>query len=114
MSPQTRIMAIPRSATYRASPASSASDWEGRHAVQALLARHYTTLHLAKAGGRVVVLEGGMVGSGASGRNGGHLNNGIAHSYLAAKTHLGADRAKALYRAFDDSIDSIERIVREE
>jgi glycine/D-amino acid oxidase-like deaminating enzyme len=71
-------------------------------------------LHLAKAGGRVVVLEGGTVGSGASGRNGGHLNNGIAHSYLAAKAHLGADRAKALYRAFDDSIDSIERIVREE
>jgi glycine/D-amino acid oxidase-like deaminating enzyme len=71
-------------------------------------------LHLAKAGVRVVVLEGGTVGSGASGRNGGHLNNGIAHSYLAAKAHLGADRAKALYRAFDDSIDSIERIVREE
>ena len=65
-------------------------------------------LHLAKAGVRVVVLEGGTVGSGASGRNGGHLNNGLAHSYLAAKAQLGADRAKALYRAFDDSIDSIE------
>ena len=43
-------------------------------------------LHLAKAGVRVVVLEGGTVGSGASGRNGGHLNNGLAHSYLAAKS----------------------------
>jgi glycine/D-amino acid oxidase-like deaminating enzyme len=71
-------------------------------------------LHLSKAGVRVVVLEGGTVGSGASGRNGGHLNNGIAHSYLSAKAHLGPDRAKALYRAFDDSIDSIERIVKEE
>lgn len=71
-------------------------------------------LHLSKAGVRVVVLEGGTVGSGASGRNGGHLNNGLAHSYLSAKAHLGADRAKALYRAFDDSIASIERIVTEE
>src|SRR3712207_6746118 len=62
--------------------------------------------HLAKAGVRVGVLEGGRVGSGASGRNGGHLNNGSAHSYLAAKAHLGAERAKARYRAVDDSIDS--------
>lgn len=71
-------------------------------------------LHLAKAGVRVAVLEGGRVGSGASGRNGGHLNNGLAHSFLAAKQHLGAERARALYRAFDDAVDSIERIVREE
>jgi glycine/D-amino acid oxidase-like deaminating enzyme len=71
-------------------------------------------LHLSKAGARVVVLEGGAVGSGASGRNGGHLNNGIAHSYLAAKAQLGAERAKALYHAFDASVDSIERIVTEE
>jgi glycine/D-amino acid oxidase-like deaminating enzyme len=71
-------------------------------------------LHLAKAGVRVAVLESGLVGSGASGRNGGHLNNGIAHSFIAAKQQLGAERAKALYRCFDESIDSIERIVREE
>lgn len=70
--------------------------------------------HLAKAGVKVVVLEAGQVGSGASGRNGGHLNNGIAHSFLAAKNELGAERAKLLYRAFDDSIDTIERIVAEE
>ena len=67
--------------------------------------------HLAKAGGREVVLEGGPVGSGASGRNGGHLNNGLAHSYLAAKAQLGTERAKALYRAFDDAVDTMERIV---
>ncbi|MBN9046925.1 MAG: FAD-binding oxidoreductase [Rhizobiales bacterium] len=71
-------------------------------------------LHLARAGTRVAVLEAHQVGFGASGRNGGHLNNGLAHSYLAAKQHLGAERAKALYRGFDDSVDAIERIVREE
>src|SRR4051794_16994413 len=32
--------------------------------------------HLAKAGASVVVLEAERVGWGASGRNGGHLNNG--------------------------------------
>ncbi|MCT8266318.1 FAD-binding oxidoreductase [Afifella sp. JA880] len=69
---------------------------------------------LAKAGLSVAVLEERHVGYGGSGRNGGHLNNGLAHSYPAAKEELGADRAKALYRAFDDAIDTIERIVAEE
>ena len=64
---------------------------------------------LAKAGAKVVVLEAERVGWGASGRNGGHLNNGLAHSFLAAKAELGEDRAIALYRAFDDSVDTIER-----
>ncbi|WP_294646242.1 FAD-binding oxidoreductase [uncultured Aureimonas sp.] len=71
-------------------------------------------LHLAKAGARVVVLEGGRVGDGASGRNGGHLNNGIAHGYASAKAHLGVERAKLLYKTYDAAVDSIERIVREE
>ena len=34
---------------------------------------------LAKAGYKTVVLEAREVGHGASSRNGGHLNNGIAH-----------------------------------
>lgn len=70
--------------------------------------------HLAKSGVKVVVLEADHVGAGASGRNGGHLNNGIAHSFVSAKKELGAERAKALYRAFDDSVDTVERIVAEE
>ncbi|CCE04376.1 putative oxidoreductase with FAD/NAD(P)-binding domain [Bradyrhizobium sp. STM 3843] len=69
---------------------------------------------LAKAGASVVVLEAGRVGGGASGRNGGHLNNGLAHSYLAAKAELGKERAIALYRALDDSIDTLEALVAEE
>ncbi|MGJ4939597.1 NAD(P)/FAD-dependent oxidoreductase [Bradyrhizobium sp. HKCCYLS1011] len=69
---------------------------------------------LAKAGAGVVVLEAGRVGGGASGRNGGHLNNGLAHSYLAAKAELGKERAIALYRALDDSIDTLEALITEE
>ncbi|MBI1220051.1 MAG: FAD-dependent oxidoreductase [Rhodobacteraceae bacterium] len=69
---------------------------------------------LAKAGLRVAVLEAETVGAGGSGRNGGHLNNGIAHGYAEAKAHLGAERAHALYRAYDRSIDMIEDVIAEE
>lgn len=69
---------------------------------------------LAKAGAKVVVLEAERVGWGASGRNGGHLNNGLAHSYLAAKAELGKERAIALYKALDASIDTLEALIAEE
>ncbi|CAM3481633.1 FAD-binding oxidoreductase [Paracoccus nototheniae] len=71
-------------------------------------------LTLARAGQRVALLEAGGLGHGASGRNGGHLNNGIAHDYPAAVAHLGADQAAGLYRAYDASIDLIERIIADE
>ncbi|MEM0990433.1 MAG: FAD-binding oxidoreductase [Pseudomonadota bacterium] len=69
---------------------------------------------LAKNGVKVAVLEAEPVGFGGSGRNGGHLNNGLAHGFSAAKQHLGAERAKALYQAYDRSIDMIEAVIAEE
>lgn len=90
---------------------------EGRYDV-AVIGGGFTGLaaarHLAKAGAKVALLEANTVGSGASGRNGGHLNNGLAHSFLAAKAELGPERAVALYRAFDASVDTVARIVAEE
>jgi glycine/D-amino acid oxidase-like deaminating enzyme len=69
---------------------------------------------LALRGMRVAVLEAGSVGAGASGRNGGHVNNGLAHSYLAASEAWGPETAAALYRAFDAAVDTVERVIGEE
>lgn len=71
-------------------------------------------LALARRGASVVVLEAGRVAAGASGRNGGHVNNGTSQDYAGLAASLGADHARALYRAFDDAVDTVERIVREE
>lgn len=69
---------------------------------------------LAKEGASVALLEAAHIAGGGSGRNGGHLNNGIAHSYAEAKAHLGAECAHALYRAYDRSIEMIEAVIAEE
>lgn len=69
---------------------------------------------LAMAGRRVIVLEARQVGAGASGRNGGHVNNGTAHGYLHTRARFGAETAKAMYHAFDQSIETLERIIAEE
>ena len=69
---------------------------------------------LAMEGRRVIVLEAQTVGFGASGRNGGHLNNGLAHSFTHAAETFGLEKARAIYRAFDAGIDTIERIIAEE
>ncbi|MHC2484712.1 NAD(P)/FAD-dependent oxidoreductase [Rhizobium leguminosarum] len=69
---------------------------------------------LAQSGVKVALLEAKHVGYGASGRNGGHLNSGHFASFGAAKQHLGEDGARRLWRAYDDSIDMIERIIEDE
>lgn len=71
-------------------------------------------LRLAREGVSVAVLEADHVGAGGSGRNGGHLNNGMAHGYADAKALFGAERAQALYKAYDRSIDLIESVIGEE
>lgn len=72
-------------------------------------------LALAARGARVAVLEAGeRVAAEASGRNGGHVNNGLAHDYGTLAGQVGAAQAAAWYRAYDDAVDTVERIVREE
>lgn len=71
-------------------------------------------LTLAEAGARVVVLEAAQVARAASGRNGGHVNNGTAVDIGGVAAKYGTERARALYRAYDDAVDTVERIVREQ
>ncbi|BDB29795.1 FAD-binding oxidoreductase (plasmid) [Cupriavidus sp. P-10] len=72
-------------------------------------------LSLARRGARVIVLEAGDRPAGeASGRNGGHVNNGLAVDYATLAARVGADLARAWYHAYDAAVDTVESIVREE
>jgi glycine/D-amino acid oxidase-like deaminating enzyme len=72
-------------------------------------------LALARRGASVVVLEaGGRVAAEASGRNGGHVNNGLAVDYAEVAAKVGVERARAWYHAYDDAVDAVQRIVRDE
>jgi len=72
-------------------------------------------LALARRGARVAVLEAGeRVAAEASGRNGGHVNNGLAVDYAEVAARVGVEQARAWYRAYDDAVDSVARVVRDE
>jgi glycine/D-amino acid oxidase-like deaminating enzyme len=71
-------------------------------------------LALARRKASVVVLEAGRIAGEASGRNGGHCNNGVAHNYAGLVERFGEVQARAMYRAFDAGVDAVERLVREE
>ena len=71
-------------------------------------------LALGQRGAGVVVLEAGRVVAQASGRNGGHVNNGTAVDVGSLAAKWGLDQARSLYHAYDDAVDTVERIVREQ
>jgi gamma-glutamylputrescine oxidase len=65
-------------------------------------------LHGAKAGLSVVVLEGGRIGWGASGRNGGQIIPGLRKGAAELVALIGRERAKAL---FDLALEARELVV---
>jgi glycine/D-amino acid oxidase-like deaminating enzyme len=72
-------------------------------------------LALARRGASVVLLEAGpRVAGEASGRNGGHVNNGLAVDYGAVADQYGVERARAWYRAYDAAVDTVARLVHDE
>ncbi len=56
------------------------------------------TLELARAGLKVVLLEKNVIGSGASGRNGGFVSSGFALGMEDVTKHVGLDVARELYK----------------
>ena len=71
-------------------------------------------LALGQRGASVTVLEAERVTGAASGRNGGHVNNGTAVDVGGLAARWGLDQARALYHAYDDAVDTVERIQREQ
>jgi glycine/D-amino acid oxidase-like deaminating enzyme len=71
-------------------------------------------LHLARKGARVTLLEQERVGWGASGRNGGMATTGLAIGFTTAVARYGVPSAKALFLAYNDAIDTVEKLVAEE
>jgi glycine/D-amino acid oxidase-like deaminating enzyme len=71
-------------------------------------------LALARAGIGVTLLEAKNVVSAASGRNGGHCNNGLSQSFSAVVERFGIERACEMYRAFDAGVDLVETLVARE
>jgi gamma-glutamylputrescine oxidase len=65
--------------------------------VGAGLAGLTTALELSRHGLKVIMLEKNVVGSGASGRNGGFVSNGFALGMDDVVKRVGTDAARALY-----------------
>lgn len=69
---------------------------------------------LTKSGASVAVLEASRVCAEASGRNGGQCNAGTAHDFGALAASFGLDRARQLYLAHCEAVDTVEGIARDE
>jgi gamma-glutamylputrescine oxidase len=67
-----------------------------------------------RPGARVVVLEGGRLGEGASGRTTGMLGPGVGQSLPALVRRLGEARAGALYRATLRAVEDVCALVERE
>ncbi|MFT8813952.1 NAD(P)/FAD-dependent oxidoreductase [Acetobacter fabarum] len=70
-------------------------------------------LRLRQLGASVVLLERERVVGEASGRNGGHVNNGLAGSFSLACKNMGVDKATSLYKVFNAAVDTVEAVVRD-
>src|ERR1700723_645162 len=69
---------------------------------------------LAKRGAKVAVLEAESIGWGASSRNGGMVLTGMKLGVEELRQKYGGQVARRMFAASLDSIDCVERIVKEE
>jgi len=71
-------------------------------------------VHLRRKGASVAVLEAERLGWGASGRNGGMCTTGLSIGFLSAVDRFGIDEAERLFLVYDDAIDVVEGLIRDE
>jgi glycine/D-amino acid oxidase-like deaminating enzyme len=71
-------------------------------------------LSLAKRGAKVVVLESEAIGWGASCRNGGMVLSGLKLGVNKLISRYGRELTRRMYAASLETIDTVERIVKEE
>src|SRR5260370_12297670 len=71
-------------------------------------------LSLAKRGAKVVVLESETIGWGASSRNGGMVLTGLKLGVNQLISKYGRELTRRMYAASLETIDTVERIVKEE
>ena len=69
---------------------------------------------LAKRGAKVAVLEAETIGWGASSRNGGMVLSGLKLSVNQLISKYGRELTQRMYSASLESIDAVERLVKEE
>jgi glycine/D-amino acid oxidase-like deaminating enzyme len=71
-------------------------------------------LHLARKGAKVEVFERETVAWGASGRNGGMATTGLSIGFRTAIGRYGFSSASAYFLAYNDAIDTLEKLVGDE
>src|SRR5277367_6513981 len=71
-------------------------------------------LSLAKRGAKVAVLESETIGWGASSRNGGMVLTGLKLGVNKLISRYGRELTRRMYAASLETIDAVERIVRDE
>jgi glycine/D-amino acid oxidase-like deaminating enzyme len=71
-------------------------------------------LSLAKRGAKVVVLESETIGWGASSRNGGMVLTGLKLGVNKLVSRYGRELTQRMYAASLETIDTVERIIKEE
>jgi gamma-glutamylputrescine oxidase len=92
--------------TLRADVAVIGAGFAGLSAAYHLLGR--------RPGVRLIVLEAGRLGAGASGRNTGMLGPGVGQNLARLARTFGPETARALYRATLRAVEDVRRLVVEE
>src|SRR6476619_5080428 len=73
-----------------------------------------TAYTLARAGKRVIVLDGGSIGGGETGRTTAHLSWALDDYYVEIEKVHGRDGARLAAESHRSAVDRIEAICREE